>query len=236
MKSFVKITKKWIVIFIFILLNTSFVFAKSTKVFVKNGNIYLIKDEETIQITKSGKDSAPILSPDEKQIVFIRQVKPLEDNPYGLPPTDAGITMGNWSPYEIWTVYLDEMVPRVLIKSHYHDIKNIKQDIGFFMDIIFSPDSKKIYFDGLPGTATTYTIHCANRDGTEERWIYYGKLVDIIKNKDDPYYGYLLIQKRSPHGAYDEFAVITPEGKVVETFPIDDEGEYIKEFWRKHRK
>ena len=235
MKNLVNLTKLIIIFTTIYLLYTFSSFAEPTKVFVKNGNIYLIKDGETIQITNNGKDSAPVLSPDGRQIVFIRQVQAFENNPFGLPPTDAGITMGYWSPYEIWTVYLDEMTPKVLIKSHYNP-KNSKENIGWFTNIIFSPDSKKIYFDGFPGTATTYTIHCANRDGTEERWIHYGNLVNIINNKNDPYYGYLLIQKRSPYGAYEEFAVITPEGKEIETFPIDEEDKYIKEFWRKHEK
>jgi tetratricopeptide (TPR) repeat protein len=185
------------------------------KVYINNGNIYFVNEKgKEIQYTSSGKDKEVILSPNKKQIVFVRQVEELKDNPLGIPENDAEIAFYNWSPYQIWTINIEEGKPQVLLKSYYKGSAK-KENRGWFHGLSFSPDGKKIYYVCQPGCPTTHVIHSVNFDGTGDKWLHWGESVKVIKDKESKYYGYLIVERKADDGVYDIPVVLTTEGKEI---------------------
>ena len=64
------------------LLGTSAAFGASS-VAVKDGNIVVVQDGRQRQLTKSGKDAAPALSPDGKWVAFTRVGNPASTGSQG---------------------------------------------------------------------------------------------------------------------------------------------------------
>lgn len=54
-------------------------------VFVQNGNIFYAVGKKTIQLTHSGKDDRPVLSPDQRRVAFTRE-SPKEAGGWGMLP------------------------------------------------------------------------------------------------------------------------------------------------------
>ena len=189
------------------------------KAYLNEGNIYFVdKEGKERQFTVLGKDSEMILSPNKKQIVFVRQVQELKDNPYGIPETDAEIEYGNWSPYEIWTIDVNNGESKVLLKSYYKKGVDTKENRGWFYSHDFSPDGNKLYYACQPGCPTTHAIHSVNADGTEDKWLHWGESVKVIEDKEEEYCGYLIVRRGADDGAYDITVIMTPEGKEIGLF------------------
>ena len=215
------------VIFLMMIASISLAGDVLPRVYDRDGNIYMKgQDGQEVQITASGKDSHAALSPNGKQIVFVRQVQELKDNPLGVPEDDAAMMYASWSPCEIWTVDIKDK-PKILRKSTYE--KDPKKSTGWFYDLNFSPDGKTIYYACQPGSPTTGAIHSMNSDGSSDHWVCWGQSVDIVGDKSDKYYGHLVVKRKADDGAYDISVLMTPNGKEIEK--ISEE-----EFWKTHQK
>lgn len=55
---------------------------KKPPVFTKHGNIFYADGKKTIQLTHSGKDDNPVLSPNGKPVVFVRETTRESSAPY----------------------------------------------------------------------------------------------------------------------------------------------------------
>jgi Tol biopolymer transport system component len=197
------------------------------KVYDRDGNIYMTgQDGKELQLTALGKDSHAVLSPNGHQVVFVRQVRELKDNPMGFPADDAAIMYAAWSPDEIWTMDIKDRQPTVLRKSIYE--KDPKKCTGWFYDLNFSPDGKTIYYACQPGSPTTGAIHTMNSDGTGDRWVCWGQSVDVVGD-GSKYHGYLVVVRKADDGAYDISVLMTPAGKEIERISEED-------FWKTHQK
>ena len=100
--------------FLFLLMSCSFVNAELWETtFERDGNIY-VKDQKgkELQLTFLRKDTSPVLSPNKKQVIFVRRIEELKNNPWGDPANDAALMYMCWSPDEIWTVDSDEKIPK----------------------------------------------------------------------------------------------------------------------------
>ena len=211
------------------LLITSSVYAGEiqSRVYERGSNIYLMSDGKEVQLTALGKDSHAVLSPDGQQVVFVRQVQELKDNPMGFPEDDAAMLYAAWSPYEIWTMDIKGKKPKVLRKSHYE--KDAKKSTGWFYDLNFSPDAKTIYYACQPGSPGTCAIHSMNSDGTDDKWVCWGQGVDVVGGKtSDKYYRHLVVERKADEGAYDITVLMSPNGKEIEKISDD--------FWKTHKK
>lgn len=198
------------------------------RIFERGSNIFLMSEGKEIQLTTSSKDSHAVLSPNGTQIVFVRRMQELKDNPLGVPEGDAAMLYAAWSPYEIWTMDIKDKQAKVLRKSTYE--KDPKKCTGWFYDLNFSPDGKIIYYACQPGSPTTCSIHAMDADGTNDRWICWGQSVDVVcGERSDKYYGHLVINKKADDGAYDITVLMAPNGKEIEK--ISEE-----EFWKTHKK
>jgi dipeptidyl aminopeptidase/acylaminoacyl peptidase len=155
------------------------------------------------QLTDTGHDSAPSLSPDGKLVVFVR------DTPDKIVATGSG----DVSATELWIVGSDGKKPTVLIRGR--DSQDPKQVIGGIAGAQFSPDGHRLYFVSA-STATSGAVHTIDLPTKKERFFTDGSGLEVVPNGD--YKGYLLIQKHKywiGGGAYDWFWLVKPDGKEV---------------------
>ncbi|MDO9566893.1 MAG: hypothetical protein Q7J15_09155 [Candidatus Desulfaltia sp.] len=197
-------------------------------VYDREGNIYMKgTDGQELQLTTSGKDSHATLSQNGQQVIFVRRVQELKDNPLGVAEDDAAMLYASWSPDEIWTMDIQDKKPKVLRKSTYE--KEPKKCTGWFYDLNFSPDGKTIYYACQPGSPSTGAIHAMSFDGTDDRWLCWGQSVDVVGgDKSDKYYGHLVVSRKADDGAYDISMLMTPDGKEIEKIS--------EAFWKSHQK
>ena len=211
---------------------TSIVLAKDApppkKVFLKKGNIYYCpSDKEKIQLTKSGKDRYPVLSPNGKKIVFIRKSSEkaylsVEGEDYNTP---EGLLAD-----QIWIVDSDGKNEKMLVKDRQpneatgNDVtRELEKTIAHIDDsLCFSPDSKTVYFVSS-AWATTSALHSVNIDGSNEHFIAGANTLEKVIDKGE-YKGDLIISQHRYFvggGSYDWYYVFTPEGK--EAGPLGDD-------------
>jgi hypothetical protein len=155
---------------------TTVVFAKDVpspkstqKVFAEKGQIYYFPDgTKKIQLTKTGKNRAPVLSPDGKRVVFLRK-----------SDKEACLAVGGREDYvkddpdglladQVWIVDVTGKNEKMLATDHNPDEIKIAGDfngsevIAFIDDdeLLFSPDSNKasILMDRVSGLSRERTI------------------------------------------------------------------------------
>ncbi|HEY3898045.1 MAG TPA: hypothetical protein VGM54_05490 [Chthoniobacter sp.] len=170
----------------------------------EKGNIvFTSADGLQKQLTDSGHDSAPALSPDGKRVVFVR------DTPDKIVATGSG----DVSATELWIVGSDGKKPTMLIQGR--DSQDAKQVIGGIAGAQFSPDGRHVYFVSA-STATSGAVHVLDL-ATKKEWFFTdGSGLEVVPNGD--YKGYLLVQKHKyliGGGAYDWFWLLKPDGKEV---------------------
>ncbi len=179
------------------------------KVFSEKGNIYYSEDgENKVQLTKSGEDREPVLSPDGEAVVFIRKTKDGKD--------------------ELWLINLDAGKQELLVKKITYPSKggSEKKPLSSIMTdgIQFSPDSKTVYFVSMD-FVTSGGIHTVEIKSKKERYLTDGYELHVVP--DGKYKGYLIFCKHRyfmSAGSYDFWWLYTPEGKEVQ--PVGDEAEY----------
>jgi WD40-like Beta Propeller Repeat len=131
------------------LLGTSAAFAASS-VAVEGGNIVLVQDGQRRQLTRSGKDAAPVLSPDGKWVAFTRIGNPASTGSQGDCKSGAQAD-------ELRRVQIDGTGEEVLVRGH--DGKNDpKQSICDFSRKQFTADGRYLYFLS-PAWAVSAALH-----------------------------------------------------------------------------
>lgn len=194
--------------------------AEVLKVFAKKGNIYISqKGKKRIQLTGSGKDRAPVLSPDGKVVVFIRESK---EEAYS--PTGGGEDGRPGFADQLWIVDIYGKNEKMLVKDRYPNesseadiTRELEKTIGYIDDnnICFSPDGKVVYFISS-AWVTSGALHRVNVDGTGERFIEGANSVEVVPRGE--YKGDLIISQHRYFlacGSYDWLWLFTPEGKEV---------------------
>lgn len=182
-----------------------------------------------------GRESGAVLSPDGKQLVYVKQVARLEDNPWGEPADDMAMVYMAWSPDEIWTAEPDGSEARPLVTSR--DEEDRYQG-GWFSRIHFSPDSQKIYYNCNPCSPTSLAVRSVNRDGTDNQLFTYGSIAGVVGGEETSrWHGYVLVMKGNV-GSEDIPTLVAPwgsEGVVIPTL-ADYRHQAIADFWKDHPK
>lgn len=182
-------------------------------VFVNAGNIYYTPQasHQAIQITNEGKDSKPLLSPDKKIIAFVRIGDQLI--PKGCDAGGAETAYGN----QIWVYDIPTKKERLLVANNFH-CDEPKEQIIDPDDLTFSPNSKVLYF-GTSAWTTSGAVHSVNVDGTNQRFVTDGSLVEVIHkgvHKGDlivNQHRYHFDKQGNPLGSYNWDWRISPDGK-----------------------
>ncbi|GEM_PF-990682 len=188
------------------------------KVFVKSSNIYYSiysknsKHIVPVQITFSGKDSMPILSPDKKIIAFLRESD-------FLIPERCSDFMDDDSVYakQIWIYEIDKKKDRLLVANDFSCDEPEKKLLDF-SHLQFSPDNQTLYFL-TSGRTTSKALHAVSVDvnGEGQRYITSAKDFKVImKGK---YRGFLLVTQHryffdgdDSGSSYDWVGLVTAEG------------------------
>ncbi|MFC1514490.1 TolB family protein [Candidatus Omnitrophota bacterium] len=203
------------------------------QVFVEKGNIYYLPEgKEAIQLTDSGKDETPVLSPDGKIVAFIRK-----------SAKEAYLAVGAPEDYppeglfadQIWIVNIDGSGEKMLVENkHPKDIQitpdvprddwvsyGLERTIAHIDSLQFSPDSKRLYFI-TSAWVTSGAVHCVDVDGSNERFLMAGNSLEIIG--EGRYKGYLIVRQHRyflAGGSYDWLWLFTPDGEKEGPLGID---------------
>lgn len=171
---------------------------------VKDGNIHLRSvDGVEKQITRSGHDSTPAISPDKKWVVFVR----------ALPGKAISTGAGDVDAAELWRFRVDGGDPELLVAPKESD--EIKEVVANFSHLSFSNDSRKLFFV-TAAYATSGAVHALDMATRKEEFFMAGSSVEVVP--DGEYRDCLLIEQHRYFlggGSFDWFWLFRPDGKEV---------------------
>ena len=182
----------------------------------ENGNVHFTAADGTSkQVTATGHDSAPLLSPDYKSIVFVRAVtgEPIATGSDRVEPT------------ELWQVSVIGKEAKKLLGCRRSG--EPKQVVAAFHDLQFSTDGKTVFFV-TPAWATSGAVHAIDRATGKERFVCAGDNLEVIRSGD--YRDCLLLQQHRYFvggSSYDWFWVFRPNG--VEVGPVGEDPKDFKD-------
>ena len=192
------------------------VWSAEPKVEAKDGNIFLRADEgEAKQLTTSGRDSAPVLSPDRRWVVFIR----------GVPGRKISTGAGDVDAEELWQVRADSEDPtRLVAPKAADDAQNV---VANFQHVQFSSDGRLVYFV-TEAYATSGAVHVVDTTKGKERFFVAGSTVEVVRRGE--YRDCLLVSQHRyliGGGSYDWIWLFRPDGKEVG--PVGEDAESFKD-------
>ncbi|MBT5631448.1 MAG: hypothetical protein HOJ13_01840 [Nitrospina sp.] len=144
-------------------------------VYEEKGNIFLKAKDKITQLTKTGRDSDPALSPNGKWVAFSREIEGKvqecsERNNHWACPSE-----------QLWTIDLDNMSERMLLEPRTDVPQKRTKDVLYqFYGKEFSPDSRTIYFI-TPAWATSDAIHAVDIDGKYEHYVMHGYSYEVVR-------------------------------------------------------
>jgi len=159
-------------------------------------NIYLSNMGNLIQLTSQGNASYPILSPDEKTVVYIKTIS----------KKDSIQT-------EIVFIDIESKKEKVILKEQpsTDPYKTLKD----FSEPIFSSDGQIVYF--LSGAwVTSSAVYALDLKTLKMQFIIDGNDLAIIKSGD--YKNHIIIDRHQyfvDGGSYDYSWLVSPDGKVI---------------------
>jgi dipeptidyl aminopeptidase/acylaminoacyl peptidase len=174
----------------------------------KQGNIfYDAGDGKSQQLTRSGKDSQPVLSPDGKLVAFVR-------------------TLDNQDT-ELWLMDSSGGNARAIVQHHEDD--DVKKNITEINNPLFALNSKALYFQSA-AWATSNAIHLYDLKTDKHHFITDGNSLELVpKGK---YKNYLIVSKHKYYkkrdGSYEDFCLVSPKGKEIKS--LGEQQEQVNTF------
>jgi len=174
----------------------------------------------------TGQDIGQKLSPNGKQIVFIREIR--------ISPITSftGWVPGDYD--EVWTMDAYGRNKRCIITNNYSPNQDMDNYLGSFDNLHWSPDGQYIYFL-CQNSASNAILYRANRDGANIKRLSHGHGISGVVggSPEDEYYGYILVDMKK----YSEnqpnrwvSVLLTSDGKEITE--IKD----VEAFWKEHKK
>lgn len=193
-----------------------FALAAEPAVEAKDGNIFLrAADGAAKQLTQSGQDSAPVLSPDGRWIVFVRK----------LPGKTIATGSGDVDATELWQIRADGKEPTLLVAPRADE--DARDLIATFRDVNFSTDGRLVYFV-TPAYATSGAVHVVDTTNRKRRFVLAGSGVEVVSSGE--YKDCLLVEQHRYFiggGSYDWIWLFRPDGKEIG--PVGENSENFKE-------
>ncbi|MGO4328982.1 TolB family protein [Cupriavidus sp. 2TAF22] len=178
--------------------------ANGGSVRAEDGNIVFVDDSGFArQLTTSGLDATPTLSPDGKRVAFVRRT----------PHRPVDTALGSEDAEQIWIVGVDASGARSLVEGRAH--KNPKQALAGLNSPVFSPDGRSIYFLST-AWVTSRAVHIVSVGDAEERFVTEGNTLEIVHA--GKYKGTLIVNKHKywlGGGSYDWFWLVSPTGQEI---------------------
>jgi Tol biopolymer transport system component len=166
--------------------------AYAAQVTEKQGNIYY----DNQQLTSSGKDSMAVLSPDDKQVVFVRD--------------DA-----------LWLMDVTSNNAHAIVVSAENE--NVKQHLTELNNPRFSLDGKAVYFLSA-AWVTSNAVHVVDLATHKQHFVTDGNSLELVPT--GKYKGYLIVSKHKYHkggGSYEDFWLVSPKGKAIKSLGEEEE-------------
>jgi Tol biopolymer transport system component len=169
------------------------------------GNIvYTDVHGKTTQLTNSGVDAFPSLSPDGRMVVFVRTVKG--------EPVSTGSSEG--LPTELWVTDIRTLKAEMLVASK--QAEDMKEVLAGFTYPQFSVDGKRIFFLSA-AWATSDAVHCVDIASKRQRFVTDGNSLEVIRS--GALKGKLRINqhryRKGIGGAYDHDYIFSEDGIEV---------------------
>lgn len=198
--------------------------AHAQVVSTEGGNIVVRQDDgRTTAITSGGKDSEPVMSPDQRLVVFTREgkkSKAMEGCSGGADNPDHEL--------ELWSIGIDGKNARRLLATRIDD--DVQKTICGFRNKQFNIEGTALYFE-TPAWATSNALHVLDLQSGTERFFVAGSDFGIVTCTGSPYADHVsVLQHRYfvQGGSYDWFWLYAPDGKEVG--PFGEEPPSVAEF------
>ncbi len=198
---------------------------------VRHGNI-CIKDTagKIVQLTSSGKDRAPKLSPDGQCVAFIRKSK----NRAYLPVVDENARGDKGLADQIWVVDTRTGKERLLVEDRMPGNGDITEELQRTISLIhddslwFSPDSERLYFIS-DAWVTSGALHVVDVRSGQERFVVGANSVEVVMS--GKYVGDLIVSQHRyflGNGSFNWYWLMDPEGREIG--PIGENDDQVKAF------
>jgi hypothetical protein len=166
-------------------------------------------------ITSGRHDSDPVLSPDGKRVVFLRNV--------GAPLSDCWANLAESDNVELWVANADGRGARRLLRIKPDN--DMKKTICGFQNAQFSSDGHLLYFE-TPAWTTSGAVHVYDFRSGKEHFVVDSNGMQVLATCKEPDYRDKLIVVRHAYfvfgGSYDWPWLISPEGKNLGLVGGDD--------------
>ncbi len=160
-------------------------------------------------VTSGGHDSAPVLSPDGKRIVFVRDMG-------GKPIKDCAADASTATAQELWTVGSDGRGAHRLLSLH--GMQDVKATLCAFNNPQFSSNGQLLYFD-TPAWATSGALHVYDFRTGKEHFLLPSNGTQVLSACADKQYRDDLIVSQHRYfvfaGSYDWLWLFSPDGKEI---------------------
>jgi hypothetical protein len=180
--------------------------AERPSVAAVNGNIVLTASGKQTQLTSSGADLDPVLSPNGSLVVFTRKLT-------GVAATRV-CDMAVAEQRELWIIGADKKNERKLLASKEDD--DPKASLCDFMRKQFSSDGRKVLFE-TPAWATSGALHEYDLTTNKEHYVIpsngFRILTDCAMRE---YRDHLVVSQHRYFvfgGSYDWYWLFSPDGK-----------------------
>jgi Tol biopolymer transport system component len=167
-------------------------FTYSAQVTETKGNIYY----DNQQLTSSGKDSMAVLSPDDKQVVFVRD--------------DA-----------LWLMDVTGNNAHAIVVSAENE--GVKQNLTELNNPRFSLDGHLVYFLSA-AWVTSNSVHVVDLTTHKQHFVTDGNSLELVPA--GKYKGYLIVSKHKYYqggGSYEDFWLVSPKGKAIKSLGEEEE-------------
>lgn len=193
------------------------IFARAQIVSVQNGDVFIAaQNGSPTQVTKSGRDSDPALSPDGQRIVFAR----------ATPERKVSTGSGDETS-ELWLVQADGTKPLRILEPR--AAENMEQVLAKISRPQFSADGRRIFFE-TTAYATSQAVHMLDLTTRKEHFVCAGDDLEVLRS--GKYRDHLLVQQHRYFiggGSYDWYWLLRPNGKEVG--PVGEDPANFKEIY-----